>query len=167
MSLCKGFAPVVKNDAEILILGSMPSVASLAHEQYYAHPQNRFWRLMAKLLGYAKMPENYPEKLKMLMDNHIALWDAIASCEREGSLDSAIHREIPNDFSEFLSKYTKINTVCFNGGKAYQCFKKYNKNILTNDKYRFYSMPSTSPANARFKIGMLEDKWKVMLSAPK
>jgi hypoxanthine-DNA glycosylase len=162
MDKCLGFKPIVNKNAQILILGSMPSVVSLKQQQYYAHPQNRFWRLMANLLGYNNAPTKYDEKIKMLQDNHIALWDAIASCRREGSLDSAIENEIPNDFTGFLRKYPAIRTVCFNGGKSYQCFKKYNKRLLQDNSYTFLPMPSTSPANARFRLEMLEKTWGKM-----
>ncbi|WP_196604891.1 DNA-deoxyinosine glycosylase [Pectinatus haikarae] len=163
MSECKGFTPVVNSHSKLLILGSMPSIVSLSHKQYYAHPQNRFWRLMAKLLGYEITPVDYGERLKMILDRHIALWDSIAFCEREGSLDSAIQKETPNDFNEFFQRYRNINMLCFNGGKAYQCFKKYNKQILDSNKYIIYLLPSTSPANARFKMEMLEEKWQIIL----
>ena len=163
MSNCIGFKPVADINSQILILGSMPSIASLEHQQYYAHPQNRFWRLMAGLLNYKKVPVDYNDRLKMLLDNNIALWDSIASCRREGSLDSAIEDEIPNDISMFLQEHSAIKTICFNGGKAYQCFKKYNKQLLKSSRYTFMPMPSTSPANARFKLEMLLSVWQACL----
>ncbi|WP_196592619.1 DNA-deoxyinosine glycosylase [Pectinatus sottacetonis] len=159
---CVGFKPCVNKNSRILILGSMPSIKSLKEQQYYAHPQNRFWKLMAKLLNYRKTPEDYHDKIKMLLDNNIALWDAIASCDRKGSLDTAIQNEIPNDFTAFLDKYKSIRTICFNGGKSYQSFKKYNEELLKKVKYTYFAMPSTSPANARFRLDMLYEKWAKM-----
>ena len=96
--------------------------------------------------------------------NHIALWDSIDSCIREGSLDSAICDEVPNDFKALFAKYPKIKTICFNGGKSFQCFKKYNKDILKDETYTFYTLPSTSPANARFRLPMLQEVWQQALA---
>ena len=99
--LCIGLSPSIDKDCRALILGSMPGVKSLEEQQYYAHPQNRFWPMMADLLGEA-LPSRYEEKLAMLLDHHIALWDSIGQCEREGSLDSAIREERGNDFTALL-----------------------------------------------------------------
>lgn len=165
MSFCEGFAPVVNENSKVLILGSMPSIKSLEHQQYYAHPQNRFWPLMAKLLNYQETPADYNDRLQMLLTHKIALWDSLCACEREGSLDSAIEKEVPNDFTAFLKQYPQIKTICFNGGKSQQAFKKYNKNLLKNSAYTFYAMPSTSPANARFRLEMLAEKWQIILTA--
>lgn len=87
---CIGFPPSIDAGCHTLILGSMPGVASLKQQQYYAHPQNRFWPLMTRLLGEASVPSAYPGRLHMLLCHHIALWDSIGTCDRDGSLDSAI-----------------------------------------------------------------------------
>lgn len=163
MSYCIGFEPSVDNNSKILILGSMPGISSLQQQQYYAHPQNRFWRLWAYLLQREAVPHIYSEKLQMLLDNNIALWDSIAACNREGSLDNAIENEQSNDFKAFFKKYPKIYKICFNGGKSYNCFKKYNKDLLQSKKYKFYQLPSTSPANARFSFVSLCEAWKNVL----
>ncbi len=160
-----GFAPSVDENCTTIILGSMPSVKSLQESQYYAHPQNRFWKLMAIFFNDGIVPNVYEEKLLMLRHHHIALWDSIDSCIREGSLDSAIQDEIPNDFSKFFNEYPKIKTICFNGGKSFQCFKKYNKDILNDSRFIFYKMPSTSPANARFRLPMLQEVWSKALAS--
>ena len=99
MSECQSFAPVAAADSRLLILGSMPGVRSLQLQQYYGHPQNRFWPLLALLLGYEKVPDAYAEKKQMLLDNRIALWDVLGYCQREGSLDSDITGEQPNDLT--------------------------------------------------------------------
>lgn len=161
---CSGFAPSVDERCTTLILGSMPSVKSLEQQQYYAHPQNRFWPMMADFFNSGIKPDDYSEKLAMLRRHHIALWDSIGSCVREGSLDSAICDEIPNDFTSFLQKYPRIVRICFNGGKSFQSFKKYNKALLTDKKYTFFQLPSTSPANARFRLPMLKEKWSIALA---
>lgn len=164
MERCVGFAPSVDENCTTLILGSMPSVKSLEQNQYYAHPQNRFWKLMAIFFNDGGViPSIYERRLQMLRENHIALWDSIDSCVREGSLDSAICDEVANDFTAFLEKYPNIVRICFNGGKSFQCFKKYNKEVLKNPKIQFFKLPSTSPANARFRLADLQEKWQEAL----
>ena len=102
---CVGFPPSIDANCTHIILGSMPGAASLRAQQYYAYPQNRFWRLMAYLLEGGEPPQDYAARLQMLLRHHIALWDSIASCEREGSLDSAIRAAKPNDFTVLLAHY--------------------------------------------------------------
>ena len=165
-SWCTGFLPSIDQACTHLILGSMPSVASLAARQYYAHPQNRFWPLMARILEQApSAPVRYEDRLAMLLRHHIALWDSIAACDRPGSLDADIKNEQGNDFSTLFAQYPNIHTVCFNGGKSFQCFKKYNKQLLNRTDIQFHPMPSTSPANARWTMEMLEDAWKIPLTS--
>ena len=159
--LCIGFPPSVNESCRVLVLGSMPSVKSLAEQEYYAHPQNRFWPMMTNILtGGDVPPTDYHERLQMLLDHHIALWDAIASCRREGSLDSAIHDELGNDFAAFLERWPKITMILCNGGKSFQCFKRYNKALLAREDLTIKQMPSTSPANARWRLGDLVDAWR-------
>lgn len=159
---CRSFKPSIDDSSEILILGSMPGVKSLEASQYYAHPQNRFWRVMGALCGDENLPSlKYSEKLKVLLDNKIALWDTIKSCEREGSLDSGIEREIPNDIEGLLKKYKNIKIICLNGNKSFSMFKKHFPDLLETKKC--LKMPSTSPANARFRLGDLVKKWEVII----
>ena len=158
--LCVGFPPSVDESCRVLILGSMPSVRSLAAQQYYAHPQNRFWPLMTQLLtGQTEPPADYSARLHMLLAHHIALWDAIATCERQGSLDTAIHAVVGNDFTQFLAQYPQIRTILCNGTKSYQCFCRYNKSLLTRSDLTIRHMSSTSPANARWRLPMLVEAW--------
>ena len=165
---CIGFPASIDADCRILVLGSMPSVKSLAAQQYYAHPQNRFWPLMALLLtGAAEPPADYGERLHLLLSHHIALWDAIASCERVGSLDTAIHEERGNDFTSFLAAHPAIHIICFNGAKSYQCFRRYNRPLLTRADLTFHQLPSTSPANAKWRLPMLAEVWgEAILGTP-
>ena len=158
---CVGFPPSIDAGCRVLVLGSMPSVKSLAAQQYYAHPQNRFWPLMALLLtGAAEPPADYGERLRLLLSHHIALWDAIASCERAGSLDTAIHEERGNDFTSFLAAHPAIHTICFNGAKSYQCFRRYNQPLLSRAGLAFHQLPSTSPANAAWQLERLTARWQ-------
>ena len=119
--------------------------------------------MMADLLGEA-LPSRYEEKLAMLLDHHIALWDSIGQCEREGSLDSAIREERGNDFTALLQAYPAIRAICFNGGKSAQAFRRHNKALMRRPDIAFYAMPSTSPANARWRLPMLEETWRKALT---
>ena len=161
MNNCKSFKPSIDNNSKILILGSMPGVKSLEEQQYYAHPQNRFWKVMGVVCNESKLHElDYDLKLKTLLKNNIALWDTIKSCRRDGSLDSDIQNEIPNDIKELLKKYPNIKTICFNGNKSCSAFKKYFPDLL--EKYTCHKMPSTSPANARYSLNSLIEKWNLL-----
>lgn len=158
MAKCKSFSPSVNNKSKILILGSMPGVKSLTEQQYYAHPQNRFWKLMALICNNKDLPnKDYQEKLNILLEHGIALWDVIKSCDRAGSLDTDIKNEVPNDIERLLTKYPNIKKIFLNGNKSYTAFKKYFPNILS--KYNCYKMPSTSPANARYRLDDLYEVW--------
>ena len=163
MNNCKSFKPSIDNNSRILILGSMPGAKSLEEQQYYAHPQNRFWKVMGSICNEPKLSElDYEIKLKILLNNNIALWDTIKSCKREGSLDSDIENEKPNDIRKLLKKYPNIQTICLNGNKSYSAFKKYFPDFL--EKYTCHKMPSTSPTNARCSLDALTKEWsKIVL----
>ena len=162
MNNCKSFKPSIDNNSKILILGSMPGIKSLEEQQYYAHPQNRFWKVMGNICNEPKLPElDYETRLKILLNNNIALWDTIKSCKREGSLDSDIQNEKPNDIRKLLKTYPNIETICLNGNKSYSAFKKYFPDLL--DKYYYHKMPSTSPANARYSLDILIKEWSKVL----
>ena len=160
MNNCKSFKPSIDNNSKILILGLMPCVKSLEEQQYYAHQQNRFWKVMASICNEPRLHEfDYDLKLKTLLNNNIALWDTIKSCTREGSLDSYIQNEISNNINGLLKKYPNIKTICLNGNKSYSAFKKYFPNLL--DKYNCLKMPSTSPANAKYSLDKLIEEWSI------
>ena len=157
--ICKSFKPSINSESEILVLGSMPGIKSLEEQQYYAHPQNRFWKLMGLFCNVENLQEmNYQNKLQVLLNNTIALWDVIQSCERNGSLDTNIQNEIPNNISELLNRFPNTKVICLNGNKAYTALKKHFPEILRD--YRCYKMPSTSPANARYKLEDLYKEWQ-------
>ena len=161
MNNCKSFKPSINNNSKILILGSMPGVKSLEEQQYYAHPQNRFWKVMGTICNEPKLHElNYDLKLTTLLNKNIALWDTIKSCKRDGSLDSDIQNETPNDIKKLLKKYPNIKTICLNENKSYSTFKKYFPDLL--DKYNCHKMPSYSPANAKYNLNKLIEEWKVI-----
>lgn len=162
MNKCLCFGASVQTDAEILLLGSMPGIRSLEKQEYYAHPQNRFWPLMSAIFNHGILPDTYDEKLRMLHAHKIALWDVIYSCEREGSLDSAITGEEVHDFSAFLTKYSHIHRICFNGNKAKLAYKKH-VGMIFEGKIQYLTLPSTSPANARWRYEDLLQEWKKAL----
>ena len=163
MNNCKSFKPSIDNNSKILVLGSMPGVKSLEEQQYYAHPQNRFWKIMGDICNKPKLHEfDYETKLKTLLNHNIALWDTIKSCKRNGSLDSDIQNETPNDIRNLLKLYPNIKTICLNGNKSYSAFKKYFPDLL--EKCSCHKMPSTSPANARYSLDILIKEWsKIVL----
>lgn len=161
MSECKSFAPLVDSECRVLILGSMPGVKSLSMQEYYAHSQNRFWKLLAQLLG-EPLPTNYVEKCAMLLRHHIALWDTLGYCEREGSLDSDIKNEQPNAICELLVDNPNIKAVFCNGGKAQAAFKRYFAKKLPR-QLNIYYFHSTSPANARMRLENLAQEWQAIL----
>ena len=103
---------------------------------------------------------DYNQKLKLLLQNNIALWDTIKSCKREGSLDSEIQNEVPNDIRKLLKKYPNIKIICLNGNKSFSAFKQYFPDLL--EKYFCYRMPSTNPANARFNLEELIKEWEII-----
>ena len=158
--ICKSFLPNIDKISEILILGSIPGIKSLEEQQYYAHPQNRFWKLMGMFCNADNLSDlNYQDKLQILLKNKIALWDVIQSCSRNGSLDSNIQNEIPNDIPKLLKQFPNIKVICLNGNKSYSAFKKHFPELL--EQYEFYKLPSTSPANARYKLKDLHKEWNI------
>jgi double-stranded uracil-DNA glycosylase len=165
MSAIDGFAPIVSGNASVLILGSMPSEASLVRQQYYGHPRNAFWPIMSALFG--SDPELCYQRCKeMLMENRIAVWDVLQRCNRLGSSDSNIKLATirTNDFASFFTEYKCIKRVFFNGRMAE---KLYQKRILPTLNHCFSyleykCLPSTSPAYATLKFEQKLEAWKVI-----
>lgn len=146
MEPSEGFPPIVRSDARILILGSLPGQKSLTDQEYYAHPQNGFWPIMTQLFG---ITGDYDERCARLRDNRLALWDVLRASIRPGSLDADIQRESSavNDFRAFLSVNTQIERIAFNGKKAEQLFMT----MVPSKHYetlQLVGLPSTSPAYA-------------------
>ena len=146
--------PVYDANSRILVLGSFPSVKSREQQFFYGHKQNRFWKVLAGILG-CEVPQTIEEKKAMLLANHIAVWDVIKSCEIEGSSDASIRDVIPNDLSEIL-KIADIQTIYTNGGKAYELYYKY---IYPVNGIKAHKLPSTSPANAGYSLDRLKEAW--------
>lgn len=158
----QGFPPIANAAATALILGSMPSVASLAAAEYYAHPRNAFWPIMAALCSFeASAP--YRVRIAALKKSRIALWDVIGTCRRPGSLDAQIDPTslIPNNFAGFFAEYPRIERVFFNGAKAESCFRRFVLPTLRKPTLRFIRLPSTSPAHASLSIVEKIKAWQV------
>ena len=151
------FPPLCDAHSEILILGSFPSVKSREQQFFYGHPQNRFWRVTAALFG-AEVPVSIEEKRAFLLQNHIALWDVIASCEITGSSDSSIRNVVPNDLTPIFET-AQIRQVYVNGGTAAKYYDKYQKPVLGREAVR---LPSTSPANAAWNLDRLIAAWSII-----
>ncbi len=144
------FPPIANTRARVLVLGSMPSEASLAAGQYYAHPRNLFWRIAGEICGFDPATP-YVRRKAALTKAGIALWDVVESCERRGSLDSSIVADSirVNDFAAFLCKHSTIRRICFNGRKAESAWRRHVLDDLPSErKLEYCLLPSTSPANA-------------------
>ncbi len=162
MTFITSFPPIADPSAHILILGSMPGEKSLQTNEYYAHPQNAFWKIMGELIGAGRdLP--YAKRLEILKANHIAVWDVLQECVRPGSLDSAISQEIANDFVTFLQRHPQINHIFFNGTKAEQSFQKFAAQNLPR-AMQFTRLPSTSPAHASAKFADKLEQWRKILT---
>ena len=168
--LLRGFPPVARRDARVLILGSMPSEASLAQDFYYAHPANAFWWLLAGVLDCA-VPIDVAAKRRLLIGHRIALWDVVHRCRRRGSLDAAIERGSvrPNDFAAFLARHRRIACVAFNGGTAEALFRRHVlprlAAALPGRRLRLLRLPSTSPAHAGLPPARKCAAWRRALRA--
>ena len=152
-------APLFDKDSKILILGSFPSVRSREDMFFYAHPQNRFWKVISSVFE-RDIPKTVEEKRRLLLSEHIALWDVVASCDISGSSDSSIRNVAPNDLNVILDN-ARIEKIFVNG-KASE--KYYNKYIRSETKQDAVYLPSTSPANASWTLERLIEQWSVIKS---
>lgn len=148
--------PLYNNNSRILILGSFPSVKSREAHFFYHHPQNRFWKIIESLFN--EDCTTIDKKKKCLLQNNIALWDVIESCEIEGSSDSSIKNVKINDLTKIINE-SKIKTVFTNGKKSYQLYNKY---CYSETKINAISLPSTSPANAIYSLDRLIEEWSII-----
>lgn len=149
-----GFEPVYDEHSRVLILGSFPSVKSRENSFYYGHPQNRFWKLLARLLE-EEVPETIEEKKNLLLLHGIAVWDVVAACDIKGSSDSSIRNVIPADINRIL-RAADVQTIIANGDTAFRLYQKHCREHTGRDAVR---CPSTSPANAVFTLDRLVQAW--------
>lgn len=149
--------PLYNKDSQVLILGSFPSVKSREQAFFYGHPQNRFWRVVANIFG-SEVPSTVDDKKRLILNNHLALWDVIAECEITGSADSSIKNVIPNDIGKILTD-SNIKAIFVNGRTAEKYYIRYTEPRINK---KAICLPSTSPANAAWSINRLCEDWKII-----
>jgi hypoxanthine-DNA glycosylase len=159
------FPPISSPAARVLVLGSMPGKRSLEMQQYYAHPQNAFWRIMGELFGFDPgLP--YPGRVECLQKAGIALWDVMAACERPSSLDSDIVESsiVANDFPGFFMQHPQIRGIYCNGAKSWQSYRRHVLGALSPEQSAipFTRLPSTSPAHATMNFQAKITAWNAI-----
>jgi len=154
-----GFPPIARADARVLVLGSLPSEASLRAQQYYAHPRNAFWNIMQVIAGAAG---GYASRCRALEQRGIAVWDVLQRSVRPGSLDADVDMAsaVPNDFAGFFAGHRQVRLVCFNGRKARAMFRRLVLPGLSLPGVGFALLPSTSPAHASLSFAAKLDTWR-------
>jgi len=152
--------PLYDENCRVLILGSFPSVKSREAMFFYGHPQNRFWPLMARLFG-TPVPGTIGEKKALMLSHHIALWDTIFRCDIQGSSDASIRNAVPTDLVPILAA-APIGRIFCNGSTSFRLFEKYQRPLLGREASL---LPSTSPANAKFRPDDLAAAWAVVREA--
>ncbi|MBI3230995.1 MAG: DNA-deoxyinosine glycosylase [Burkholderiales bacterium] len=154
----QGLSPVIASDTKIVVLGSFPGAASLAAQQYYAHPRNQFWPIMAALTGEDLPALAYPDRLQRLLAHRIGVWDVLGACEREGSLDSAIRKPAANDLQRLQQLCPQLQTVGFNGQTSGKFAPQF-----AQAGYRTLVLPSTSPAYAALSFAEKLVAWRALV----
>jgi double-stranded uracil-DNA glycosylase len=159
------FPPLATSRSRVLILGSFPGVRSLEQQQYYAHPRNLFWPIMGEMLGFNPLSA-YQERVQVLLDRDVALWDVLQCCERVGSLDTAIEPASIriNDFEGFFAAHRRLQAVFFNGRRAEQEFHKAKAAVAeaVSSPRLLVRLPSTSPAMASLRFAEKMAAWRVI-----
>ena len=157
------FPPIARADARVLILGSLPGEESLRKQEYYAQKHNAFWKIMERIFGISHLLP-FTARAELLKEKHVAVWDVCASAKRKGSLDSNINTVsvVTNDFVDFFEQHKKIKTICFNGRKAEEIYRRKVWDTLppTMQGYAYISLPSTSPANAGINFQQKSLRWQ-------
>ena len=156
-----GLPPVLGDTPRILILGSFPGAASLRHAEYYGNPQNHFWKIIKALFSIdCHLP--YPDRTARLCRHHIALWDVIGSCIREGSADEQIKDPVFNPVAAFLTAHPSVQLVALNGTAA----RRFYQQLCIPSPVPSVTLPSTSPANTRFTFAEKVREWEIILTCP-
>jgi hypoxanthine-DNA glycosylase len=173
-----GLAPVVSANTVVLVLGSFPGARSLALQQYYAHPQNQFWKILQAIWPTDPLPdvtghdandmlERYAQRNQWLLDHGLGVWDVYAACEREGSLDSAIRDAVVNDFGAL--RLPRLKAIAHNGAESF----RHSRHVVAalsaagrpqNEAPAFYRLPSTSPANASWTFERKLEAWRHVMT---
>ena len=161
--LLTGLAPLISSDTRLLVLGSFPSVASLARQQYYAHPQNQFWRIIQAIWPssrHADCLDSYQKRTEWLLERGMGVWDVYAACEREGSLDAAIRHAQVNDLAGLRALCPQLRAVAHNGSESF----KHARHTAALG-VPVYKLPSTSPANASWSFERKLAAWREVVAA--
>lgn len=137
------FPPVVQADTRLLVLGSLPGAVSLAQSQYYAHPQNQFWRLIGAVIDRELVPLAYEKRLQALRDAGVGLWDTVAAATRKGSLDADIRLHAASDLSALVASLPALKAIAFNGGTSARIGRKQLGDL---PGITLVDLPSSSPA---------------------
>ncbi len=151
------FEPIVFNNSKILILGTFPSLKSFENSFYYAHPKNQFWKILSKISAYPI--NNKDQKIWLLKECKIALWDIVKSCDRENSSDNNLRNITPNDIPALINRYPSIKKIAFTSKKAQKIYQQYFKNLDIDTLY----LPSPSPAYAAMSFEKKVDIYKKLL----
>lgn len=155
-----GFDAVYTLEARLLILGSFPGVASLDQARYYAHPRNQFWTILGSLIGADLQNISYGERLQIVKSAGIAIWDVLQSCQRAGSLDSAIRQARVNPLIELVARLPRLRAIAFNGQAAAR-----QRGLLAGCGLQIFELPSTSPAYASKNLEDKRNEWSVIREA--
>ena len=158
--MLQGLPPVIGRHARLLVLGSFPGAASLAARQYYAHPRNQFWPLLSALLDEDLSQLGYVQRLQRLRAHGVGLWDVIAECRRDGSLDSAIRDARYNDLASLRRRAPQLLAVAHNGGESARTM-----HITAGLGLAVYRLPSSSPANASWSFERKLAAWRAVFQA--
>lgn len=150
--------PLYDSHSRVLLLGSIPSPKSREVGFFYGHPQNRFWRVLAAVLG-EPVPQSIEEKRAMCLKHHVALWDTIARCDIAGASDTSIRNAVPNDIGKLVQK-SEITRIFATGGKSAELYRKLIEPQL---HIPITQLPSTSPANAAWSLDRLIEAYRVIL----
>ena len=151
----QGLAPIAPRDARLLVLGSFPGVASLAAQQYYAHPRNQFWPILSALWGVDLAARSYVQRVAEARRRGLAIWDVYAACRREGSLDSAIEAAQTNDLAGLIARLPRLAAVAHNGGESARAMR-----VTRSLGLPVHRLPSTSPANASWSFERKLAAWR-------
>jgi hypoxanthine-DNA glycosylase len=157
--MLEGLAPVIAADTRLVVLGSFPGAASLAAQQYYGHPRNLLWRLLGALWDEDLASLGYPDRLAALRRHRVGLWDVYRSCEREGSLDSAIRAPVANDLAQLTALAPRLQAVVHNGGESAR-----SRRLTGQLGVAVHTLPSTSPANASWSFERKLAAWREVFS---
>ena len=168
MTRLQGLAPIVSPGTRLLVLGSFPGLRSLQLQQYYAHPQNQFWPILRSLWPQAPWPDDgdYARRCACALAQGLGIWDVYASCEREGSLDSAIRQAQLNDFPALLRQCPALTGIAHNGGESFRHARAVEQSLAhagLAGRVRIHKLPSTSPANASWSLERKLTAWRAVM----